>query len=183
MQEKKNRQLAIELKSIIKEFIFEKYGNVDITSEVMYGSSRRVVDMLFIYKNNIYGIEIKSEADNTSRLAGQIEEYKKIFDYILIFSSSNHVNKIKEKLLQGLGLFVVDNNSIYQIVKPLKNRETDKKEMLDTIPSSVIKEHFNIKGNLNSDEIRNLAFRHTKKEIHNLLLTHLHALILSRQSV
>lgn len=178
---KNKRLLASDIKNLVADYITSHCGKVNIASEVMYGSSRRVVDMLFIYKNNLYGIEIKSEADNTLRLPGQLAEYEKLFDYILIFSSKNHINKINDIINDGVGLFAIKDNSIVKIKNPSKNYNVDKMEMLNTIPSTVIKSKLNLLGNINSDDIRKIAKRISKKRIHDMLLAYLNELISNRQ--
>lgn len=169
---KRHKVLAKDLKVIIANYIIEHYGRVILASEVMYGSSRKVVDMLFVYKDNLYGIEIKSEADNTARLSGQLKEYEKLFDYILVFSSENHVNNISRLISEKTGLFYIKKGHIFIVNKPRKNSNTEKVEMLNTIPSSVIKQNFKITGDLNSDEIRKHALKKSKKDIHRLLISY-----------
>lgn len=180
---KSKKVLAKDLKILIADYITSHFGNINIATEVMYGSSRKVVDMLFVYRSNLYGIEIKSEGDNISRLPGQLKEYYKLFDYILVFSSESHLNSIEKLITDHVGLFYFRDTRILKYRKPLKNTKTDKFEMLVTIPSTIVKSHFKIKGHLNSDEIRRLAFRKSKKEIHQLLISYFDDLLRHRSNV
>lgn len=183
VKNKSKKVLAKDLKILIANYINSQIGNINIASEVMYGSSRNVVDMLFVYRGNLYGIEIKSEGDNTSRLPGQLKEYDKLFDYILVFSSESHLNSIEKLITDHVGLFYFRDTRILKYRKPVKNKKTDKLEMLMTIPSSVIKSHFKITGHLNSDEIRRLAFKKSKKDIHQLLISYFDDLLRHRPNV
>lgn len=166
------RQIANHMKIQIANFIHKKFGIIPIASEVMYGSSRKVVDMMFIYKENLYGIEIKSYADNVQRLPGQLNEYGKVFDYIIIFSSENHICEIKSMIDPGIGLYQVDDRDIEQIIRPKKNNNRSKLEMLSCIPSNIIRRYFSIKGNYDSHEIRMIASKKSIRDIHNLLINH-----------
>lgn len=79
------RLTANVLKEMITSFLLSHDSNGIIGYEVMYGSSRRVADMVFISRGHSFAIEIKSEFDTISRLKGQLQEYHTLFDYILIF--------------------------------------------------------------------------------------------------
>lgn len=178
----KKKILANDIKKLVAKYVFAKFGDVKIASEVMYGSSRRVVDMAFIYKENIYAIEIKSEADNTSRLKGQLSEYEKIFDYILVFTSPNHINEVSQLVNEKIGVYSVDREIINQNQRPRKNTDTDKYEMLSTIPSSYIKKELDFSGALDSDEIRKRASKVSKQKIHDMLISHMYN-IFSKRSI
>ena len=89
------RLTANVLKEKIFSFLMSRDNEGVIGCEVMYGSSRRVADMVFISNSRSYAIEIKSEYDTTTRLEGQLEEYLSLFDYVIIFSAPNHIRKIK----------------------------------------------------------------------------------------
>lgn len=62
----------------------------------MYGSCRKVVDLLALYRGETYAIEIKSAKDDLRRLLEQISEYSKIFDHTLLFTTKDHLPKIKK---------------------------------------------------------------------------------------
>ena len=59
------RLTANALKEMIASFLLSRDNNGTIGYEVMYGSSRRVADMVFISKGHSYAIEIKSEFGTT----------------------------------------------------------------------------------------------------------------------
>ena len=66
-------------------FLEEKYGKVRILEEKNIGRSR--ADVVMVTEGAIVGIEIKSDADTYARLAKQVEDYDKYYDFnILIFT-------------------------------------------------------------------------------------------------
>lgn len=166
------RLTAKELKEMIRPFLFLRDNNGIIGSEVMYGSSRRVADMVFISKGHSYAIEIKSAYDSTIRLEEQLKDYQTLFDYILVFTAPNHLNRIKAKTPDFIGLYSVNEDGIKTIRREKKNHFVQKSEMLISIPSAVVKTVFSIKGKLSSDEIRAQALRKSKREIHNSFINY-----------
>lgn len=171
---KKNDQrlTANVLKEKISSFLMNRDGEGVIGSEVMYGSSRRVADMVFISKSRSYAIEIKSEYDTTARLEGQLEEYLALFDYVIIFSAPNHIRKIKGEIPENVGLYSISENGIEKLRHEKINRHAQKSEMLISIPSAIVKYDFSVKGKLTSDEIRAVALKHSHKVIHNYFINY-----------
>ena len=165
-----NRLTAEALKKSIYTYLISRDPDGIVGSEVMYGSSRRVADIVFISQGRSYAIEIKSEFDTTSRLEGQLEEYQTLVDYIIIFSAPNHIKNITSILPTFMGLYCITDEGIKMIQREKRNRQVKKSEMLISIPSSTVKSDFAIKGKLSSDEIRAQVLRKSKKEIHSYFI-------------
>mgnify|MGYP004524828547 FL=1 len=161
---------ASALKEKIYSFLLARDTNGVIGFEIMYGSSRRVADMIFISNGYSYAIEIKSEIDSTSRLKGQLKEYQSLFDYILIFSAPKHVKKIQSEISKDIGLYSISEVAIETVQREKFNRSAQKSEMLISIPSAAVKSEFSIKGKLTSDEIRAQALHLSKKVIHDYFI-------------
>lgn len=166
------RLTANALKEMITSFLLSRDNNGIIGYEVMYGSSRRVADMVFISKGHSYAIEIKSEYDTMARLEGQLQEYQRLFDYILIFSAPNHLNAIKAVLPQYVGLYSITEAGIQKKQRQIINHHVQKSEMLISIPSSKIKNDFSVKGKLTSDEIRATVLKKSHKTIHDYFINY-----------
>ena len=166
------RLTADALKESIATYLASRDPSGIIGSEVMYGSSRRVADMVFISNGHSYAIEIKSEFDSTTRLEGQLEEYQTLFDYIIIFSAPNHINRINEAIPDYVGLYSINKFGIQRLRQEKINRHIQKSEMLISIPSAAVKNNFSVKGRLSSDEIRAIALRKSMKEIHTYFITY-----------
>lgn len=160
------------LKELISSFLLSRDNNGVIGYEVMYGSSRRVADMVFISKGHSYAIEIKSEFDTIARLEGQLEEYQTLFDYIIIFSAPNHISRINEAIPDYVGLYSINNMGIKRLHREKINRHVQKSEMLISIPSVAVKTNFSVKGKLSSDEIRSVVLRKSMKEIHSYFIAY-----------
>lgn len=168
--QKNIRLTASILKDQISAYLKSRDSNGVIGFEVMYGSSRRVADMVFISQGHSYAIEIKSEFDTTSRLEGQLQEYQTLFDYVIVFSAPNHISTISPILSDNVGLYRIDNNGIKKITCERINHGVLKSEMLISIPSAVIKNDFSIRGKLTSDEIRAIVGKKSYKTIHDYFI-------------
>jgi len=155
------------IKAKVVDFLIEKFDGVVIGDEVVYGSSRKVVDLLALHSGETYAIEIKSAKDNLRRLPEQISEYSKIFDHTLVFTTIDHLPKIKQ--FAGISIFEVggDNTIEGRILE--KRNNVLKSEMLATMNASFIRKRLNILGFRDSDDIRKKAMRASKVAIHTLL--------------
>lgn len=179
----KERLTANALKKSIYTYLISRDPQGIIGSEVMYGSSRRVADLVFISQGLSYAIEIKSEYDSTYRLEGQLEEYQTLFDYIIVFSAPNHIRNISSVIPNFMGLYSISNTGIEIIQREKRNRQVLKSEMLISIPSSTVKSDFSIKGRLSSDEIRAQVLRKSKKEIHTYFINYFKGRLESKANI
>lgn len=158
------------IKATVIDWLLEVHPLVTIGNEVMYGSKRKLVDLLAIVDNQTIAIEIKSNSDNLNRLPEQILEYCKIFDKVIIFTSASHLIGINRQISKNVGLYVIDN-SLKKIQAPHLNRSLDKLEMLYSISSGFLKKRYPQYRNLNSTEIRNKLLKKGKTTIHDLLVS------------
>lgn len=156
------------IKARVIDFLIEKFDGVVIGNEVMYGSSRKVVDLLVLYKDETYAIEIKSSKDDLRRLLEQISEYSKIFDHTLVFSTIDHLSKIKQVSKAKISIFEFGDDTIEGRLLEKKNNVL-KSEMLATMNATFIRKCLNISKFKDSDDIRKKAMRYSKEVIHSLL--------------
>jgi len=164
------RVSAEYIKAAVIDRLISRHPSIIIGNEVMYGSSRKVVDLLAIIDNKTVAIEIKSDSDNLNRLPEQIIEYNKIFDKVIIISAPSHLNNITQLISKGIGLFVIDK-SIKKIQTSLINHNLDKLEMLYSISSVFLKKNYPNLKNLNADELRSHLSKKGKSEIHQMLIS------------
>jgi hypothetical protein len=69
-------------------FLEEHFGKIRIFEEKIIGRAR--ADVVMVTPNALYGIEIKSDADTYTRLAGQLKYYNKYFDRNILVVGSSH---------------------------------------------------------------------------------------------
>lgn len=164
------RVSAEYIKAAVIDWLISRHSSIIIGNEVMYGSSRKVVDLLAIIDNKTVAIEIKSDYDNLNRLPEQIIEYNKIFDKVIIISAPSHLKSITQLISKGIGLYVIDK-SIKKIQTSLINHNLDKLEILYSISSVFLKKNYPNLKNLNADELRSHLSKKGKSEIHQILIS------------
>jgi hypothetical protein len=164
------RVSAEYIKAAVIDWLISHHPSVTIGNEVMYGSKRKVVDLLAIMDNKTIAIEIKSSSDNLNRLPDQIAEYSKIFDRVIIISTPSHISGISQLISKGIGLYVIDK-SIRRVLSPHININLDKIEMLYSVSSDFLKKKYPQYKHLNSDEIRFQLSKKNKTVVHQLLIS------------
>lgn len=160
---------AEPLKCRVIDFFLNKTDDIIIGNEVMYGTQRKVVDLLLIKKEFMHAIEIKGDNDNLQLLSTQIREYTKVFDYVYVFTTNKHKDKLIQTLPNSIGLYIIEAKRISKIRCPQKQHLQNKQEMLYSINSQYLISQ-GIKSGRNSDETRSLLSKTSFREIHSLLI-------------
>lgn len=168
-------QISAEyLKTKIIDYLIKKDQSVILGNEVMYGTKRKVVDLLMLDNCYLTGIEIKSATDNLNRLNEQVNEYRKIFNYTIICTTSNHYPQVHKIVPKDIGLLLFSNNTLLLKRKPRLRKILDKNEILYTIPSNYLRKELKIKNHsFNSDEIRNILLQESNMKIQSFLHSYL----------
>jgi len=161
---------AEHIKASFIDWLIAHHEDIVIGNEVMYGSKRKVVDLLAIIKDKIVAIEIKSAFDKLARLPEQIVECSKIFDRIIVVSTPSHIAGITSIISSRIGFYIIDA-SIKAKQKPLLIYNQDKLEMLYSISTTFLKKQYPQYRNLKENEIRFLLSKEKKTDIHRLMVS------------
>lgn len=113
-----------DIREPLFEFLEEKYGKVRIIEEKQIGKSR--ADVVMVTPDSLYGIEIKSDADTYVRLAKQVKNYNRFFDYNLVAVGSTHAVHATEHVPDDWGIVSIEEKSdgsldFYMVREPLPN--------------------------------------------------------------
>ncbi len=112
-----------DIREPLFEFLEEAYGKVRIIEEKQLGRSR--ADVMMVLPSAVAGIEIKSDADTYARLAGQIQDYDRYFDYNFVVVGSTHAAHIRERVPGWWGILSAEliegKMDFYVIREPEKN--------------------------------------------------------------
>ena len=95
-----------DIREPLFDFLEERYGKVRIIEEKQMGRSR--ADVIMVRSGSLTGIEIKSDADSYARLARQVKDYDRYFDYNYVAVGSSHGNHIKEHVPEQWGIITVE---------------------------------------------------------------------------
>lgn len=112
-----------DIREPLFDFLEETYGKTRILEEKTIGRSR--ADVVMVTKTAIFGLEIKSDADSYTRLASQIRDYDKFYDYNYVVIGTTHAAHIEEHVPEYWGIITVEeiekNIDFYILRKPLPN--------------------------------------------------------------
>jgi hypothetical protein len=146
------------IKGIVIDYMLQFNHDILIGNEIMYGTERRLVDLVLLKKKRITAIEIKSDMDNLKRIHEQIKEYRKIFDYVVLVITQKHLNKIMEVTSNDIGIYLVNEDTSIKIIRPPHlQKEIEKHEILYSINSRYLKKiSDSLQKSLSADEIRRL---------------------------
>jgi len=180
--EKQNIITAEFIKGQVIDLVMNNVSdNLFIGNEVMYGTKRKLIDLLILDNNKLTAIEIKADNDDLRRLQEQVNESKKIFDYIIVCTTLTHLEKTKQVLSDDIGIFSVNEQGIKKIRKPKKQRALDKTEMLFTINSNFLRKKLSsTTHNINSDEVRQYYVKENISKIHNLFIDYMQQKVQSK---
>jgi len=180
---KKQNIISAEfIKSKLIDFLINDfYNDFFIGNEVMYGTKRKLVDLLILNNNQLTAIEIKADNDDLRRIQEQINESKKIFDYIIVCTTLVHLEKTKQVLPDDIGIFSVNEQGVKEIRKPKKQKQLDKTEILFSISSNFLRKNLSSPvNNINSDEVRQCYIKESTNKIHNLFIDYLQKKVQSK---
>jgi len=161
---------ADEIKLSVIDYLIKKYPEIIIGNEVMYGTTKKVVDLAALYKGETYAIEIKSEKDNTRRLHDQLKECARIFDYIIVVTHPKHTAEIMSLSKAKVSILEIFDEKI-SIKTSLKRNRPLKSEMMHSINTSFLKNYLPLgKTGGISDNIRSQITRKYKvDDVHHML--------------
>lgn len=121
-----------DIREPLFDFLEETYGKNRIIEEKNIGKSR--ADVVMVTESAIYGLEIKSDADTYTRLARQIKDYDKYYDYNYVVVGSTHAAHIEEHVPVYWGIITVEeiegSIDFYILRKPECNPKVDLKRQM-----------------------------------------------------
>ncbi len=109
-----------EIKAVVLERLLT-LGEIDLTtlvfSEMSLARKSRRVDLGYIRKNEMVAIEIKSEKDSLYRLEGQLEEYRKYFDRVVVAVAGKYVEGVLSTSPDDVAVWEVTSDGINVVRK------------------------------------------------------------------
>lgn len=95
-----------DIREPLFDFLEECYGKIRILEEKQMGRSR--ADLVMVIPGAVVGLEIKSDADTYARLARQVKDYDRYFDYNYAVVGSSHAWHIEERVPGWWGIITVE---------------------------------------------------------------------------
>ena len=127
-------KFEIDIKALLINHLIEKKvikeGSL-IINEFTYGGFSRRVDLALVNNNEILGIEVKSEFDTLNRLDGQVSDYLKVFDKVIVVVATKHLEKAKKQLPDRVGIWEITDSGIKVINRGKKLKIKEKSIFID----------------------------------------------------
>ena len=95
-----------DIREPLFDFLEETYGKVRILEEKTTGRAR--ADVVMITESELYGIEIKSDADTYARLKKQVRNYDMYYDRNIIVAGTSHAGHVSEHVPKWWGIITVE---------------------------------------------------------------------------
>lgn len=95
-----------DIREPLFDFLEETYGKIRILEEKNMGKSR--ADLVMVLPDALCGIEIKSDADTYARLAGQVRDYDRYYDFNIAVAGATHGMHIREHVPDYWGVITAE---------------------------------------------------------------------------
>ncbi len=144
-----NRLLEPQIKSLLLNHLIKK--KIISSSDTIFneftvdGASRRV-DLAITKGKELWGFEIKSEADSLVRLKGQVDIYSKYFDKVFVVVASKHSNSASLIISESVALWEIKDNRIIVKQKGRKKLIKNTDSFIDMMSVSDLNKAVNKSG-------------------------------------
>lgn len=112
-----------DIREPLFDWLEEQYGMIRILEEKQMGKAR--ADAVMVTADELYGIEIKSDADTYARLQNQIRYYNWYYDRNYIVIGVSHAAHIAEHVPEWWGIITAEEEDgrvdLYEMRKPQLN--------------------------------------------------------------
>lgn len=128
---------------VFKNTLITEYAeDSDVTVLSEFPIKKCIADLIFI-SDKLEAFEIKTDFDNYSRLRNQMDEYRKVFEYVNLVISEDAYKKLQFKEIGNFGIIVLkSNNTFVKKRKPKSNIKDIEIEYLWRILNKAEKEFF-----------------------------------------
>lgn len=128
------------------KWLLKKEKDIILGNEVLFSIYQKRADLLMIKKNKTYAYEIKSDRDNLKDIQEQLSEYLSSFDYTTLIITPKFEKNILNSIDNKIGIYVIDNNKIRILKRPLMSRKQDKNNLLQFLHKNELTKLLNKKG-------------------------------------
>lgn len=161
--------------NIIKAALINNYARINskpftVCSELTVSEEYKIADLVFCKDHLSYAYEIKAWNDDMRRLPAQLEVYCKLFDYIYVVTTANHLNQLQFiPDFVGIVFYSTKTKKVLYKRRAKKNHLIDKQELLMSIPVLYIR--------------NNSPFtKYTRSDSHLFSMSHAHKLFIEHIS-
>lgn len=121
---------AMVLERLLCEGRFSDSSTLVFNEMSLAGKSRRL-DLGYVQDRKMVAIEIKSEKDSLFRLHGQLEEYRKYFDRVIVVAASKFIKSVREVASDDVEIWEVSGGSVEVVRRGKQVKGINKVSYLD----------------------------------------------------
>jgi Holliday junction resolvase len=163
-------------KVFLIDFLLPRFppGSI-IGNEIMYGTKKKVVDLVIIKAGKTTAIEIKADGDDLRRVKHQTEEYKKVFDFVIVFTTETHLKRVVASVTEDVGVYAHEGQTIKIVRPPKRQKSLDKEEMLFSMTAKYLRKNLCAKEKkLDPDSLRAFYAKKSLQTIQQLFRDYLY---------
>ena len=124
-----------DIRELLFDYLESVYGKIRILEEKRTGRAR--ADVVMVTEHALCGIEIKSDNDSYTRLAGQVKNYDLYYDYNIVVAGSSHGIHIQEHVPSWWGIITAEDVDgaldFYYLRKPQPNPKVKPKRKISIL--------------------------------------------------
>ena len=124
-----------DIREPLFDYLESVYGKIRILEEKRTGRAR--ADVVMVTEHALCGIEIKSDNDSYTRLAGQVKNYDLYYDYNIVVAGSSHGIHIQEHVPSWWGIITAEEVDgaldVYYLRKPQPNPKVKPKRKISIL--------------------------------------------------
>ncbi|EGQ8000409.1 hypothetical protein D3N24_14960 [Vibrio vulnificus] len=109
-----------------------------VISELTIGGFSRRVDLVVATPNGLTAYEIKSASDNLNRLTGQVEDYLKYFDKVIVVADTKHTPQALKSTDKNVGILEVSGNKFTIRRRGIKSKVSNKSSLISFLTATEI---------------------------------------------
>jgi hypothetical protein len=163
----------IEIKKALAAYFLNIKATEAIFFEYSFHFGRRRADLIRAENGMIEGYEIKSAYDRTDRLAGQLNSYTMLFDYVYVVCDKSNLSSIRKLTPERIGIYLCTADGLKRIRSARQIKNFDPIVSLDALPIDALRKEFKITGKSKLEICEKIATRYKKEEIKNLFRRHI----------
>ena len=128
-----------EIRTCLVKHLATKFGakRPILASEARYGMEQRRADIVMV-DTHTHAFEIKSDFDTIQRLEGQLAEYVQTFDYVTVVTAPTHLDKVRAKIPERVGLLCCAEGHLRTVKKPRLNKGLSKYDLASSISRATL---------------------------------------------
>jgi hypothetical protein len=119
-----------QIKECTRQHLALRAPTARIIDELGIDGGKVIADMALVQPDVFIGYEIKSAADNSKRLPGQVIQYSRVFDRCTVIIDPKHTKNIETIIPEWWGIILIEDEKFFVLRQMQDNPKVDLKCLL-----------------------------------------------------